>query len=101
MSEEAPSVTPPPITAENIPNYLWQSIVVTILCCLPLGIPAIIFASKVNGYVVNGQIQEAKAASAKAKMWCWISFGIGIASSIVGILMQVLAIGAAASSGAY
>ena len=46
----------PPISAPYqqtpglpIPNYLWQSIVVTILCCWPFGIPAIVYAAKVMG----------------------------------------------------
>jgi hypothetical protein len=83
----------------NIPNYLWQAIVVTILCCLPFGIPAIIFASKVNGLVIAGQIEEAKAASEKAKLWCWVSFGVGIVSSIIGVVVQVGMFGAMAASG--
>ncbi|VGO11703.1 hypothetical protein PDESU_00249 [Pontiella desulfatans] len=74
----------------NIPNYLWQSIVVTVLCCLPFGIPAIIFAAKVNGLVAAGQIEEAQAASAKAKMWCWISLGLGIAAGVIqGIVTAI------------
>jgi hypothetical protein len=99
MSEGTP--VPPPINTEVVPNYLWQAIVVTILCCLPLGIPAIIFATKVNSLVAAGQIEAARNASAKAKMWCWISFGLGILSSIIGATIQLLAIGAAASAGAY
>lgn len=51
----------------NIPNYLWQSIVVTILCCWPLGIPAIVYAAKVDGLKATGNIQDALAASANAK----------------------------------
>lgn len=80
---------------ENIPNYLWQSIVVTVLCCLPLGIPAIIFAAKVNGLVAAGQNEEAQAASAKAKMWCWLSFALGLVAIIVQVVIQVGAIMAA------
>ncbi|MDF7801231.1 CD225/dispanin family protein [Pontiellaceae bacterium B1224] len=83
----------------NIPNYLWQSIVVTILCCWPVGIPAIIFAAKVNGLVAQGKIQEAQEASAKAKMWCWICFALGLVAGIIGGVVQFAAIGAAAASG--
>lgn len=85
---------------ENIPNYLWQSIVVTLLCCLPLGIPAIIFSAKVNGLVTAGQIEEAKKASSQAKMWCWISFGLGLVAITAQIIIQVLAfVGLAAAEG--
>lgn len=57
----------------NIPNYLWQSIVVTILCCLPLGIPAIVYAAKVDNLKASGNIAGALEASANAKKWCIIS----------------------------
>ena len=58
-----------------VPNYLWQSIVVTILCCWAFGIPAIVYAAKVDGLVARGQYAEAQEASKNAKMWAWISFG--------------------------
>ena len=65
------------------PNYLAWSIVITILCCWPFGIPAIVNAAKVNSYYVRGQIDEAYAASASAKKWC-------IVSAIVGVVFWVL-----------
>ncbi|MCZ7593199.1 MAG: CD225/dispanin family protein [Kiritimatiellae bacterium] len=68
---------------QQIPNYLAQSILVTLLCCLPLGIPAIVFSAQVNGKVQAGDIQGAMEASRKAKMWGWWSFGVGI---LVGII---------------
>jgi hypothetical protein len=80
-----PAVAPAP--AGSVPNYLVQSILVTLCCCLPLGIPAIIFAAQVNGKLKNGDVAGAQASSAKAKMWCWIAFGCGIvANIIVGII---------------
>lgn len=78
------SYTPPPtptgVVTVPIPNYLWQSIVVTILCCncFPLGIVAIIFAAQVNDKLRRGDIQGAMQASKNAKMWCWITFGAGL-----------------------
>ncbi len=70
----------PPVSASgyaqplaNIPNYLWQAIVVTILCCWPLGIPAIVYAAKVDGLKAAGNITGAMEASANAKKWCVIS----------------------------
>lgn len=56
-----------------IPNYLWQSIVVTIFCCWPCGIPAIVYAAKVDGLKMSGNINGAMEASANAKKWCFIS----------------------------
>ena len=89
---------PPPIhqpyaqgASSNIPNYLVQSILVTLCCCIPFGIPAIVYASKVEGLERMGDIAGAQEASAKAKMWCWIGFGIGIPVTILYIALQVAA----------
>jgi hypothetical protein len=62
---------------KHIPNYLVQSILVTIFCCLPLGIPAIVFSAQVNAKVQAGDIDGAIASSNRAKVWGWWSFGIG------------------------
>lgn len=68
--------SPPNTAALAIPNYLWQSIVVTIFCCWPLGIPAIVHAAKVDGFKARGDLVAAREASANAKMWCWISAAV-------------------------
>lgn len=73
--------------ASDIPNYLVQSILVTIFCCWPFGIPAIVYAAQVNGKAISGDYQGAIDASNKAKMWCWWSFGSGLA---IGVLYFVL-----------
>jgi hypothetical protein len=77
-----------------VPNYLWQSIVCTACCCLPFGIPAIIFASQVNGKLAMGDVAGAMEASRKAKMWCWVSFGAGILAGIVWGTLQAVALAA-------
>ncbi len=69
-----------------IPNYLWQSIVVTIFCCWPLGIPAIVYAAKVDGLKSRGDIAGAMAASASAKNWCMIALGLGIAALVLWLV---------------
>lgn len=84
------------IPVQKIPNYLAQSILVTLFCCLPFGIAAIVFASQVNSKVMAGDIQGAMDSSSKAKMWCWLAFGIGIVVNILWLLVQI---GAAAASG--
>ena len=62
---------------QNVPNYLVQSILVTIFCCLPSGIAAIVFSSQVNTKLAAGDYDGAMDSSKKAKLWCWVSFGIG------------------------
>jgi hypothetical protein len=62
----------------NVPNYLVFAILATLLCCLPAGIPAIIYAAQVNGKLQAGDIAGAQQASKNAKLWCWISVGAGL-----------------------
>jgi hypothetical protein len=74
----------------TVPNYLWQSIVVTACCCLPFGIAAIVFAAQVNTKLAAGDVSGAMESSRKAKMWCWIAFGLGLVSNL-GVLALSLA----------
>ena len=79
-----------------VANYLWQSIVVTLLCCQPFGIPGIVFAARVDAYLAAGMQAEAVDVSQKAKMWTWIGFGCGLAVWLLyGIYMAVIFSGAA------
>ena len=71
-------------------NHLVPAILVTVCCCLPFGIPAIVYAGQVNGKLAAGDVAGAQEASRKAKMWCWISFGLGILSNVVGGLFYWL-----------
>ncbi len=54
----------------NIPNYLILSILTTLFCCWILGIPAIVYAAKVNTLVAQGDYEGARAASNTARAWC-------------------------------
>ncbi len=78
-------VMPPPGT--TVPNYLVFAILTTVFCCLPAGIPGIIYAAQVNGKLQAGDLAGAKAASNNAKMWCWVSFGIGLVASLFWLLI--------------
>ena len=47
-------------------NWLVESILVTILCCLPFGIAGIVFASQVNSKYDTGDFDGALKASKEA-----------------------------------
>lgn len=64
-------------------TWLWQSIVVTILCCLPFGIVGIVKASQVENLWRQGRQLEAERASQAAKTWTLWGFGIGLCGSIL------------------
>jgi predicted nucleic acid-binding Zn ribbon protein len=61
-----------------LPNYLAPAVVVTIFCCMPLGLVALIFAAQVNGRQIAGELEKARESSKSARLWCWIAFGVGI-----------------------
>lgn len=73
----------PGVPGPAVPNYLIQSILVTLCCCLPLGIVAIIFAAQVNTKLAQGDVAGAQDASQKAKMFCWIGFGVGLVVTLI------------------
>jgi hypothetical protein len=72
-----------PQPVEQVPNYLTQAILVTLCCCVPFGIPAIVFAAQVNGKLQAGDVAGAIESSNKAKMWCWVAFGCGLAIALL------------------
>ena len=85
--------TPPPAGGSGtVPNYLVPAII-SIFCCWPLAIPAIIFATQVNGKVAAGDIAGAQDASKKAKMFSFIAIGIGVAIWLIYGIMMILGMG--------
>jgi interferon-induced transmembrane protein len=85
--------TPPPSsgapTGGSVPNYLIPAII-SLFCCLPLGIVAVIFAAQVNGKVTAGDTTGALDASKKAKMFSFIGIGLGLAGTICYVLFWVI-----------
>jgi hypothetical protein len=80
--ESTPPAPPPTgfkaAEAASIPTYLPYSILVTLFCCLPLGIPAIIYAARTSSRAAAGDLEAARSDSKQAKKWTWISFWGGI-----------------------
>jgi hypothetical protein len=75
--------------AGSVPNYLVQAILVTVFCCWPLGIPAIVYAAQVNGKLARGDYAGAVVSSNNAKKYSWISFGLGLVVCVVWFLIAV------------
>ena len=86
--------TPPPSSGApaSVPNYLVPSII-SLFCCLPLGIVAIIFAARVNGQVQAGDTAGALDSSRKAKMFSYIGLILGLIWIAIWVVMTVLGIG--------
>jgi hypothetical protein len=69
-------------------NWLVESILVTIFCCLPFGIVGIVNAANVNSRFDAGDVAGADRASKEAGKWTKIGFFIGIA----GVVLYILAV---------
>ena len=83
-----------------VESYLVPSILVTVLCCLPFGIPAIIYAAQVQEKLQRGDIAGAQQSSKNAKTWCIVA----VVAPLVGLVLYVLfiaVIGGLASLGSH
>jgi hypothetical protein len=89
---------PPPSSdsSPNIQNYLVPAILATVLCCVPVGVVAIIFSAQVNSKIAAGDISGAMEASKKAKMFMFIAAGAGLLTWIFVIVIWVFVFGMAA-----
>ena len=63
---------------KKIKDYLIPSILVAVFCSVAFGAAAIIFSGMTHAELCAGTSEKAEAYSAKAKMFCWIGFAVGI-----------------------
>ena len=89
--------TPSPGGSGTVPNYLIPAIL-SLFCCWPLAIVAIIFAAQVNGKVAAGDMAGALDSSKKAKMFSFISIGLGLLLILCYIIFIVFIGGMSALS---
>jgi hypothetical protein len=85
-----------PMPPGSVKNYLIESILVTICCCVPFGIVGIVFASQVNSKLQQGDYQGAVQASENAKKWCMIGLILGLIANAIVAAIQIMAIAAQA-----
>ncbi|MEG1761498.1 MAG: CD225/dispanin family protein [Hydrogenoanaerobacterium sp.] len=94
-----PSQQPPMGAAPiNSTTYLIFAILVTVMCCLPFGIPAIVYAAKIDKLQAMGDFMGAKAAAKSSKMWTIIAAATILAGIIIYLVVMLLGV---ASFGAY
>ncbi len=82
----------PPAPGVAVQNYLVFAILATVFCCLPAGIPAIVYAAQVNGKLQVGDVAGAQAASNSAKMWCFVSLGLGLGVIALYIILMMVGV---------
>ncbi|HFS66866.1 MAG TPA: CD225/dispanin family protein [Flavobacteriia bacterium] len=81
-------------------TWLLESILVTLFCCLPLGIVGIINAANVSSKYESGDIEGAKKASAEAAKWTKYGFIAGIVVILVYLVFIFLIGGSAIATAA-
>jgi hypothetical protein len=80
---------------QKIDPWLWQSIVATLLCCLPAGVVGIIFAAQANSAMTAGNWVEAQKKAGQAKTWTLVAVGLGVVLIIAWVAL--VAVGGIAS----
>lgn len=71
-------------------TWLAESIVATILCCLPFGVVGIVYAARVSSLYSEGRYDEAESSSRNAKTWTIVSAIVGIVCFIVSFGLGLL-----------
>lgn len=93
-----------PLTTPRPKNWLVESILVTLFCCLPFGIVGIVNSANVNSRFDAGDLMGAEKASKEAGKWTKIGFFIGLAGIVIYLLIWLVfgiaLFGAAAAAGA-
>lgn len=72
---------PPPKT------YMTQAVLVTLFCCLPLGIAAIVNASQAGSEIKMGNYEKAQASAKKAKTFINVSVILGIIVFVLNFIV--------------
>ena len=81
---------------EPIPSsYLGWSIAATLLCCLPAGIVAIIYASQVSSKWASGDREGARRSASLAKTWFWVSVGVGLCFNLLWVILYFVGVASA------
>lgn len=108
--------TPPPLTRTQMtkqgypmgqthgrPPKTWlvESILATVLCCLPFGVVGIINASKVESAFYAGDVERAEHYSREAAKWTKVAFGIGLGVVVLYIIFMIFIFFTAGMSGAF
>lgn len=90
-----PVNTPPPVSQSGSyhtfpgaapKSWFVEAILVTIFCCQPFGIVAIVYAAMVESAISAGNLSEAHRVSKLAGKWTRIGFICGLAAGILFIL---------------
>lgn len=74
-------------------NWLVESILVTIFCCLPFGLVGLVHASQVESRFFLGDVAGAERAAMEARKWTMVAVWVGVAVIVlyflfIGVIMS-------------
>lgn len=87
---ENQTILPPtPEQLKRPKTWLIESIIITVLCCLPFGIVGIINATKVNSLYDQGLYNESLQKAKNARRWTLYGFIAGFIYLIIVLIMML------------
>jgi len=82
----------PAVAGTRPKNWLVESILVTLFCCLPFGIIGIIHATKVDTFWTSGQYDEAYKSSKEAAKWVKLGAICGFVLIVLYALLMIFGV---------
>lgn len=76
------------------PSYLAWAIISTLCCCIPFGVVAIVYASKVNSLWARGDMYGAQKASERAQLWTILAIVLGLLANFFLAIINQMFLGA-------
>lgn len=71
-------------------SHLAKAIILTVLCCWPFGIPAIVNAAGVERDFFSGNYDLALEKSEKARKWCNVALIVGLSFWVLYFVVVVV-----------
>ena len=90
----------PPKTYQEVPNHLVKAILVTLFCCLPFGVIAIVFAAQVNSQVQAGNTTEALRLSNQANTWGNVGMICGLIPIVLYVILMLIGVASGVAANA-
>ncbi|ADL53556.1 CD225/dispanin family protein [Clostridium cellulovorans] len=73
----------------EVKNNLVLAILSTVFCCNLVGIVAIVYSAQVDSLVRNGNYEKAERYSKNAKIWSFVSIGLGVLFAIIVFIYTI------------
>ncbi|XP_040387997.1 proline rich transmembrane protein 1B [Cygnus olor] len=90
--EPRPSPAPPAASQQPPKDYLVESVLVTVFCCLLTGVVALVYSHETRAALSRGDVAQAKVASRKAQSLVLFSLLFGLFASFSWVVYVLVAL---------